>query len=747
MLSHNSLTPSLVPQQVLDRIAAIALRIRESLDLDSILNAASREVRQLLQTDRVLIYRFQPDGRGLVVVESVGSEWTPILGKFISDPCFNAKSAESYRQGRVGIIQDIYTSDVKPCYLELLAQFQVRANLVVPILQGEHLWGLLIAHHCSGPRQWQQLEIDLLSTLAVQIAIAIQQAELYEQAHIELGERRRAEAIIFKLNEELEARVNERTSELRRVNEQLQAEIAERLQVQRALQESQLCLRLINTISTARTTGLSEEQIVERTLCHIHQFFSNLGVAYYTINEQGQLKILQALETPEIALSKGLVVELTAAPVYLDLLRQGEPAIVQDVAQEPFLAPLAHWLEACKTQALLAVPLRHGQKLMGLLSLHAAAPQRWSEYQIGSLMEIADYLSLTLQEAYQNQERQRAEQARWESESTLRSFFDSASMMMGIVELVEDDILHISDNPAAAKFFGLSPHGRQNLLSSETGMPREHLCRWIEVYREAERTRSPVRFEYPHHTALGQRWLSATSAAIAVSSGSRPRFAYVVEDITERKQAEEKLKASLREKEVLLKEIHHRVKNNLQIVSGLLYLQSRYVEDKQTLQVLQDNRDRIQSMALLHEKLYGSQNLDKIDFKDYVSTLTNNLFISCGVNTNFITSKLNIEPISLNIDTAIPCGLIVNELISNALKHAFPQGGKGEIAIEFCSIGKNSFELIVSDNGIGFTRELNFKNKKSLGLRLVHSLATKQLEGTLEADGSQGAKFKILFKT
>lgn len=391
MQPNTSTTPSLVPQQVLDRIAAIALRIRQSPDLFSILNTAVIEVRELLQTDRVLIYRFQADGSGVVVVESVGSEWTPILGKFIHDPCFNARSAESYRKGRVSAIVDIYATNINPCYLELLAQFQVRANLVVPILQGENLWGLLIAHHCSDSRQWQPPEIDLLSTLAVHMAIAIQQAELYHQAQTELAERRWAEAELSKLNQELEARVIERTAQLERVNEQLQAEIKERLQVQKALQESQLCLRLINTISTARTTGFSEEQIIERTLNQIHQFFSHLGVTYCTVDQQGQSTILHAIEAPGILLAEGSVTDLTVAPAYLNLLHQGEPAIAEDVAQEPMLTPLANWLKASKTQALLAVPLRHSGKLTGLLSLHAAAPQRWSEYQIGSLMEIAEH--------------------------------------------------------------------------------------------------------------------------------------------------------------------------------------------------------------------------------------------------------------------------------------------------------------------------------------------------------------------
>jgi len=203
---------------------------------------------------------------------------------------------------------------------------------------------------------------------------------------------------------------------------------------------------------------------------------------------------------------------------------------------------------------------------------------------------------------------------------------------------------------------------------------------------------------------------------------------------------------ALQEKEVLLKEIHHRVKNNLQIVSGLLYLQFRYIEDEQTLQVLQQTRTRIQSMALVHEKLYGSKNLDKIDFKDYIYSLLQNLFMSYCVNRDLINLIINIEPFSLNIDTAIPSGLIINELVSNALKHAFPLGQSGEIAVEFYATDSNSFELIVRDNGVGFTEKLDFQNQKSLGLRLVHSLVTKQLEGTIELEKGQGAKFKLCLK-
>lgn len=162
-------------------VAEIAQRIRQSLDLDEILKTTVAEVRQFLQTDRVIIYRFKPDWSGVVAVESVAPEWTPILYSTTDEPCFRTAYVSQYQQGRVRAIEDIYAAGLGQCHVELLATFQVRANLVVPILQGKQLWGLLIAHHCSGPRHWQQLEIELLSHLATQAGIAIQQSDLYQQ--------------------------------------------------------------------------------------------------------------------------------------------------------------------------------------------------------------------------------------------------------------------------------------------------------------------------------------------------------------------------------------------------------------------------------------------------------------------------------------------------------------------------------------------------------------------------------------
>ncbi|MGF1672688.1 MAG: histidine kinase dimerization/phosphoacceptor domain -containing protein [Rivularia sp. (in: cyanobacteria)] len=214
-------------------------------------------------------------------------------------------------------------------------------------------------------------------------------------------------------------------------------------------------------------------------------------------------------------------------------------------------------------------------------------------------------------------------------------------------------------------------------------------------------------------------------------------------DITARKQIENKLKASLKEKEVLLKEIHHRVKNNLQIISSLLRLQSGYIKDKQALEIFQDSQNRIRAMALIHENLYQINNLAAIEFSEYIRKLTNNL-ISFYAIDNHIKISTNIEKAFLKIDTAIPCALIINELISNSIKHAFKNSDEGEIYVEFIALQENKYSLSVSDNGVGVQESIDSLKKQSLGLELVWNLV-EQLEGTIVYNCKFGTSFRITF--
>lgn len=190
-------------------VSGINLRIRQSLNLNEVLNTAVEEVRQFLACDRTLICHFNPDGSATIVVESVGTQWTAALGRTIMDQCFRDGKVDLYRRGRISAVNDIYNTDLTPCHIQLLEQFQVRANLVVPIVLDDQLWGLLIAHQCSGTRHWKDSTVALLRQMSVQLSVAIQRAGLFEQLATELAERKAAEAELRKSKETLKRQANQ----------------------------------------------------------------------------------------------------------------------------------------------------------------------------------------------------------------------------------------------------------------------------------------------------------------------------------------------------------------------------------------------------------------------------------------------------------------------------------------------------------------------------------------------------------
>ncbi len=248
-----------------------------------------------------------------------------------------------------------------------------------------------------------------------------------------------------------------------------------------------------------------------------------------------------------------------------------------------------------------------------------------------------------------------------------------------------------------------------------------------------------------HHVVEAQVNNSTRHYLIAAQKYHQDSLAVSVGiDITERKLAEAQIQASLREKEVLLQEIHHRVKNNLQVISSLLDLQSQQIEESAMLEVFRESQNRVKSMALVHEKLYQSKNFAKINFAEYTESLVKYLFKAYELQSGHITLKLYIDEVTLNIDTAIPCGLIINELVSNALKHAFPDNQSGTITISLHSDINQNLTLIVKDDGVGLPMDWDFKNTKSLGLQLVKVL-TKQLKGTIEIERTRGSQFRLDF--
>jgi two-component sensor histidine kinase len=206
--------------------------------------------------------------------------------------------------------------------------------------------------------------------------------------------------------------------------------------------------------------------------------------------------------------------------------------------------------------------------------------------------------------------------------------------------------------------------------------------------------------------------------------------------------SDQQLRQSLAEKESLLKEIHHRVKNNLQIVSSLLYLQENYMQDARGAEILRESQNRVKSMALIHEQLYSTADLAKIDFGRYVQGLTANLFDAYGIDPAHIRLDVRADDIALGVDTAVPCGLIINELVSNALKHAFLPDSGGTINIVIRTVNTDRMEIVVADDGIGLVEPFAAAEQQSLGLRLIDTLIT-QLGGSLTINTENGTRFSI----
>lgn len=232
-----------------------------------------------------------------------------------------------------------------------------------------------------------------------------------------------------------------------------------------------------------------------------------------------------------------------------------------------------------------------------------------------------------------------------------------------------------------------------------------------------------------------------------VESGFLTNIWGVQRDITEKKRSEEALKRSLIEKDILLKEIHHRVKNNLQIVTSLLKLQAGYVHDEKIKQLFRESQNRVQSMSLIHQKLYQTRDLAHIDFKDYIETVTTHLQHSYGILEDRVKIHTDVRNMIMSIDNAIPAGLIVNELVSNSLKHAFPESRKGNVYINAAYDEYNKeYWLLIRDDGIGMKVKPDIENSGSFGLKLVHTLV-KQLGGIIEIVTSGGSEFRIHFRS
>ncbi|MGN6185714.1 MAG: sensor histidine kinase [Thermoanaerobaculia bacterium] len=321
----------------------------------------------------------------------------------------------------------------------------------------------------------------------------------------------------------------------------------------------------------------------------------------------------------------------------------------------------------------------------------------------------------------------------------LRSFVDAAP---DAIVIVDANGTIISVNALAGEMFGY-PADELIGASIELLVPASGRGRH-EVERRAYAQNPRVRVMGAGRSLHGRRRNGEEfPVQISLAPYAGEFVISIIRDVTAQREAEALIQSSLREKEALLREIHHRVKNNLQITSSLLRLQAGMFDDVRAREMFAETQHRIRSMALVHEMLYQSTNLAQINFTDYTRALAELLFRSFAVDPEQITLEVAGAPIHLTIEVAVPCGLIVNEVLSNAIKHAFPNGRRGTIAVRLAqSDGRASLEI--TDDGVGLTQSFRLDAIETLGLRLVRGLAD-QIDGTLEVHGRAGTTLRIEF--
>ncbi|MGA9771571.1 MAG: PAS domain S-box protein [Blastocatellia bacterium] len=338
--------------------------------------------------------------------------------------------------------------------------------------------------------------------------------------------------------------------------------------------------------------------------------------------------------------------------------------------------------------------------------------------------------------------RKQAESALRLSEERFRQIAENIREVFWITEPQDKKLLYIS--PAYEEVWG-RPCSSLSEVSShmrDTVHPEDRAC-LIEA-EETVKAGGDYDIEYRIIRPDGEiRWVRDRAFPIVNLSGEVYRVAGVADDVTESKQALEQIKMSLHEKEVLLKEIHHRVKNNMQVITSLLSLQSKTIRDEHALSVFQDSQNRVKSMALIHETLYQSKDLSRINFGEYLQKLVAHVSRSYRLRPEAVKININVDNVSLPIDMAVPCGLIINELASNSLKYAFPADKRGEVNVTF-EQADAQYILRVSDTGVGLPDGFDPEMGKSLGMKLVRML-TEQLCGELECRNGAGTTFEIRF--
>jgi PAS domain S-box-containing protein len=409
-------------------------------------------------------------------------------------------------------------------------------------------------------------------------------------------------------------------------------------------------------------------------------------------------------------------------------LLTAHPVIVEDIrAETRFKIPPMLFEHGVISS--VSVPVTgHGRPFCCLCAL-SATQRRFTQDDVHFLQGIANGLAAAI-------ERQRAEAALRQGEERFRIALKHAP----IVLFNQDAGLRYTWVSSPEGGF---PSGAVLGKTDSELLPAEEAAHLTQIKGRVLKTGVGVREEV-RTTLNGQTfYYDLTVEPLCDRHGTILGITCAASDITERKRVEEEMAASLKDRDALLREVHHRVKNNLQVICSLLDLQCGYIKDSEDVQMFKDSQNRIRSIALVHEQLHRSKGLAQIDCSEHMRTLATQLFRSYGVSSEVVRLNMEMDKIGMPPDTAILCGLIVSELVSNTLRHAFPGGRKGEMFIGVRETDSHQITVVVKDNGIGFPEDLDFRDAPSLGLTLVN-LLTDQLRGTIHLTRQGGTTFEIV---
>jgi PAS domain S-box-containing protein len=760
-------TSELFQKNQSDRLlSSLSTRIRKSLDLPEILQTTVTEVREYLQSDRVIICKFEPDWRAKIVASSVLLGWKSLLGEIVDDRGFAENWVEPYTNGRIKVVSDIHTANYTSCHVDLLIQLQIRAKLIVPIIQSGKLWGLLSAHECQSPRQWKDSEIELLEKLATQVAIAIQQAELYQQTQIELTERQKVEEALQR-EQKFASAILDVVGALVMVLD-CQGNV---------VRFNQTCEHLTGySFDEVKGKQIWDLLFVPEELETVKKVFGRLATGQFPIYSENYwitkngYRASIAWSNTVLINNEGIVEYIIATGIDFSDRKQAEEDLRRSEEQQRLaldLTDISCWDWQFSDESLSWS--ENTAKLLGLPANQSEITyQNWWE---SIHPEDIDWVERTIDRALLNRTDYEAEyrviypngDLHWlfERGRAIYDEFNRPTRMLGVLMDVTDRkqaetaltnlvegtasavgedfflllVRHLSctlnvrhvcvsksiDGQLQTQAFWSDGQLQSNIVYDPALTPCElTLKKGIYLHSEQLQKGFPkdsFLVDIQAESYWGVSLLNTAGIPIGVLCilDNKPLvdrsnneailriFAARAAAELERQQALEALQklnqelevrieqrtADLREileeKELLLKEVHHRVKNNLQVISSIFALQSQCIKDPNILAILTDSQSRIRSMALIHERLYQSDNLAQVDFTDYIQSLVSNLFSSYNINTESIKSQIQLENISLDIDAAIPCGLLINELVANSLKHAFPSMRSGTISIAFCS--------------------------------------------------------------